>query len=126
MSNPELDALTTSVVEAAKATAAVGDAWNTRMREFTQMLDQLVGLRSSVEIKQKFQLTAIEIAEEGVKLAELRKQVRQLSDQLLEKMVSGEIKEHETADGIKLTVSPTIQLKLPEENEGGEEGKEGI
>ena len=119
MSNPKIDSLTSEVIEIAKQNAAATEAWTAKLQQFQVLLDQLTGISSSAEIKLQFQTAAIVIAEEGVKLSEIRKHARRASDQLLEEVKAAGVEEYEADGGVVLTLARSIQVKIPKEEEEG-------
>ena len=123
----EIDTIARNVVEVSKEVNEAGKACAEVRNELNQLFDALVGEKSSTEVKQKFQVVAMDLADKGVKVGELRKQLREVSNGLLEKVKADGRSNITTVDGVELTLDPTLQFKMPEpkkEEEGVEEKKE--
>ena len=112
--NSEIENSSREVVTLAKRNARATDVWNTAFSELHALAQKLVGLESSVEIKQQFQLRAISLADLGVETADLRKKLRTTSDKLLEFVKEDGCVTYTTVDGVELKIEPTITFKMPE------------
>jgi hypothetical protein len=129
MSSPTIDALCREVTEGTKKINEVSKPCVEVRAQLNQLFDVLVSENSSPEIKQKFQLVAMDLADKAAKVGELRGEFKVLSSKLVE-AIKDDGREHiTTEDGIELTLTPTVQFKLPEvkkedEEDGHVESKE--
>jgi hypothetical protein len=124
MSAPsEIDLVSRDVVSRTKEIAELSQAWNGCLAQLSQLCEALGGEASSAEVKQKFQLSALDVAEKGASLGARRKELREVTTRLLDMVKSDGRENLTTLDGVELSMSATLKFKFP--SLGEEEKKEG-
>jgi hypothetical protein len=125
-SSNEIDLVSRDVMERTKEITELGKVWTSSRSELSELCEALVSETSSVEVKQKFQVVAMDVAEKGSAIGAKRKELREVTTRLLELVKADGRENLKTVDGVELTMSPTLQFKIPspEEEKKKEEGVE--
>lgn len=105
--------LSSELVNLAKTNASCTETWDAKYTEFQQLAQQLIGADSSLEVKQKFHLVAIELAECGSQVGQIRTQLRARSSSLIELVKEAGVTSYLTPDGVEFVMEPSIRVKLP-------------
>ena len=113
----EIDTLAREVATRSQVLNSVGKEFTTIRDTLNETLEKLVGVDSSTEIKQQFILSSISLAEKAAQLGSVRRDMQETSSTLLEAVKSSGRNTITTTDGIQLTLTPTLQFKLPEKGE---------
>lgn len=119
----EIDTLAREVATRSQILNTVGKEFTTTRDALNETLDKLVGIESSSEFKQQFIVASISLAEKAAAVGNARRILQDSSSALLEAVKSSGRNTITTVDGIQLTLTPTLQFKLPEPDNGEEESK---
>jgi len=119
----EIDLISRDVMARTKVISELGQAWTASRAGLSGLSDSLVSEASSLEIKQRFQVVAMDVAEKGCELGSLRKELREVTTRLLEMVKADGHTSLTTLDGVELTMIQTMQFKFPPPA-GVEESKE--
>ena len=112
--NSEIENISREMVTLWRREKLATDVWNTAFSELHALGKKLVGMSSSVEIKQQFLLRAIILADLGVETADLKNQVWITGDKFLELVKVDRRVVYTTVDGVEIKIEPTITFKMPE------------
>ena len=109
----EIDTISRDVASRTREMGEFGATCASARQELLDLFESLVGEGSSTEVKHKFQLVAMDVAEKAAKMGEMRKELRAVSTTLLDLVKADGRTSLSTVDGVELTLTPTLQFKMP-------------